>query len=80
MGSAVGACSVEGVDATSGVPDWERVRSRIPGWGRRQAAARRGERGGDTWRVHEPTGTLMGPNDGAGPNYRGEPKERGGQA
>lgn len=36
---AVGACSVETVDATSGVPDWDGVRARIErGWPRRAPA------------------------------------------
>jgi sugar/nucleoside kinase (ribokinase family) len=39
MAVAVGACSVEQADATSGVPDWEAVRRRVAaGWARLPSA------------------------------------------
>ena len=61
----VGACSVEAVDATSGIPSWEVVRERIrAGW--RQAPlviARNGD--GDGWRWDERTRLWYGAADGA---------------
>ena len=57
---AVGACSVERPDATSGVSSWDAVQRRIAaGWSRRETDL---ELPG--WRVHETTGILRGPNDG----------------
>lgn len=54
---AVGACSVEAADATSGVPAWEKVDHRIAaGWPRRHAPVPTGWQEG-------PHGVRLGPHD-----------------
>ena len=46
--TAVGACSVEAPDATSGIPSWEQVAARIAsGWRRRDATLDPGAHAGD---------------------------------
>lgn len=58
---AVGACSVETPDATSGVPDWASVQARIErGWARRPCAFDLPD-----WRYDETTAVWYGPLDQA---------------
>lgn len=59
MATAVGACSVEQADATSGVPAWPQVEARMKaGWQRLDATAP-----GPGW-VRLPSGAWRGPRDG----------------
>lgn len=59
---AVGACSVEATDATSGIPSWEVVRQRIEaGWPR--VPLRQSPTG---WRWEDATGIWHGPYDQKG--------------
>ena len=63
MASAVGAQSVEGVDATSGVESWEAIGARLSaGWPRMEAAGLVGA----GWHREEANGLLLGPFDGGG--------------
>jgi sugar/nucleoside kinase (ribokinase family) len=56
---AVGACSVERVDATSGIPAWERVRQRVAsGWARSTAHIAL-----PAWTYMPTTGLWHGPRD-----------------
>lgn len=56
---AVGACSVETADATSGVPDWDAVQARIErGWPRRPLALDL-----PGWRYDESAAVWYGPHD-----------------
>ena len=56
---AVGACSVEAADATSGVPTWERVQERITeGWPRQETKLAL-----PGWEWDEQGGVWRGPND-----------------
>jgi len=56
---AVGACSVERVDATSGIPTWEEVQMRLAaGWP--QVPVRIGLPG---WSYSAATGTWQAPRD-----------------
>lgn len=58
--TAVGACSVEAADATSGIPAWNEVAARIEaGWAR--LPVDRALTAGLTWR-HDPQGTLFDPD------------------
>lgn len=70
VASAVGACSVEGADAVGGVlPLGEVARRRNGGWRRVPSlvAARDGNaHASGGWRRHEPSGVLLGPEDGGG--------------
>lgn len=60
VASAVGACSVEGVDAVGGVRSWEETRERIArGW-ERLPSELVSESG---WRLDRETGVFAGPND-----------------
>jgi sugar/nucleoside kinase (ribokinase family) len=57
---AVGACSVERVDATSGIPTWERVQQRVAsGWTRSLAHIAL-----PAWTYMPATGLWHGPRDG----------------
>jgi sugar/nucleoside kinase (ribokinase family) len=57
---AVGACSVERVDATSGIPAWERVQRRVAsGWKRSPAHVALPD-----WTYISATGLWLGPRDG----------------
>lgn len=70
---AVGACSVESPDATSGVPDWDTVRERLrSGWARRDVVLRL-----DGWRWDAAMEIWRGPHDGVPvPAYsKSEPAE-----
>lgn len=59
MAVAVGACSVEQADATSGVPDWAVIEARqVAGWPRLDSAAP-----GPGWML-APSGHWRGPHDG----------------
>lgn len=61
----VGACSVEAVDATSGIPSWEAVRERIrAGWRQAVMAIVREDNGGG-WRWDERARLWRGAGDGA---------------
>jgi len=56
---AVGACSVEAADATSGVPSWDKVQERIAeGWARHKAKLSL-----PSWEWDEKGGIWRGPND-----------------
>ena len=57
---AVGACNVERADATSGIPTWREVRSRIQaGWPRRPTTLSL-----PGWRWDQTVGLWRGPRDG----------------
>jgi sugar/nucleoside kinase (ribokinase family) len=56
---AVGACSVEQPDATSGVPSWEAVQRRIAaGWARRPVSSDL-----PSWSWRDAAGLYLGPDD-----------------
>jgi sugar/nucleoside kinase (ribokinase family) len=56
---AVGACSVERADATSGIPTWEQVRARLRArWERRPTSVKL-----DGWRWDESASLWRGPSD-----------------
>jgi len=59
---AVGACSVEQPDATSGVPSWDQVQNRIlRGWARREMSLNL-----TGWRWDQRSALWLGPNDQVG--------------
>ena len=59
---AVGACSVEQPDATSGVPSWDQVQNRIlRGWARREISLNL-----TGWRWDQRSALWLGPNDQVG--------------
>jgi hypothetical protein len=61
---AVGACSVEQVDATSGIPTWEEVQFRLmAGWP--QVPVRMSLR---EWSFDAASGTYHGPKDARSPH------------
>lgn len=59
--SAVGACSVEGVDATEGVTTWDRTIAKLKDWRRKRPSI-----GAADWRRQEPTGVWLGQRDSGG--------------
>jgi sugar/nucleoside kinase (ribokinase family) len=55
---AVGACNVQSADATSGIPAWNEVQAKMPGWSPKAVQMQL-----DGWRRDEGLGITIGPRD-----------------